>query len=167
MDELTVLMVASSSFAEFLAVVFVVAVTPAVCEELLFRGLVQRNLEAVLPGAWGGIAAGVMFGLFHLNLFALVPLCALGAFFGWLVYRSRSIVPAIIAHLLNNLVAALALFLRWKEDALVLAPGGDPTPGTGLLSVALFGLVFLGATSYVVRVTRPVSAAAAGPVEEA
>jgi membrane protease YdiL (CAAX protease family) len=163
MEELTALMVGASSLPELLAVVLVVAVTPAVCEELLFRGLIQRNLEQVLPGVWGGVGAGVLFGLFHLNLFALLPLCALGAFFGYLVYRSGSIVPAMVAHFVNNLVAVLAVYLRWKEDSLLLDPGGDPTVSTGLLSLALFGLVFLGASSYFVTVTRPPGATEGGP----
>lgn len=105
----------------------------------------------------------MLFGLFHLNLFALLPLCALGAFFGYLVHRSGSIVPAMVAHFVNNLVAVLAVYLRWKEDSLLLDPGGDPTVSTGLLSLALFGLVFLGASSYFVMVTRPPGATEGGP----
>lgn len=155
MEELTSVLVTSHSVPEFLAVVLVVAVAPAVCEEILFRGLIQRNLEAAYAGVRGGVLAGVVFGLFHLNLFALVPLCVLGAYFGYLVYRSGSIVPAVLAHFLNNLVAAVAMYFQWDEDALVLNPAGEATLATGALSVLLFGLVFLGATSYFVRATRP------------
>lgn len=83
------------------------ALTPAICEEVLFRGFIQRQAERSL-GIWGGILfSGIIFGLYHLRLTQAIPLSMLGVFMAWLTWRTRSIWPAILVHFLNNGMAAV------------------------------------------------------------
>lgn len=83
------------------------ALTPAICEEILFRGYIQRQAERSL-GAWGGILfSGIIFGFYHLRLTQAIPLSLLGIFMAWLTWRTRSLWPAILVHLLNNSFAAV------------------------------------------------------------
>ncbi len=83
------------------------ALTPAICEEVLFRGFVQRQAERAL-GAWWGIAfSGIIFGLYHLRLTQAIPLSILGVFMAYVTWRSRSLLPAILIHLANNSFAAV------------------------------------------------------------
>jgi len=83
------------------------ALTPAICEEVLFRGFVQRQAERKL-GIWGGIAfSGIIFGLYHLRVTQAVPLSLLGIFLAYITWRSRSLIPAMIVHLANNSFAAI------------------------------------------------------------
>lgn len=84
-----------------------IALTPAVCEELLFRGYVQRQAERSLGVAGGIVLTGVLFGLFHLRLTQLLPLATLGCYLAWLTWRTRSLWPAVAVHLLNNGAAVL------------------------------------------------------------
>jgi hypothetical protein len=56
------------------------------------------------------MANGLLFGLFHLSPWRLLPTALLGTALAWLAWRSRSIVPAVVAHLLNN--TALVLLAR-------------------------------------------------------
>ncbi|MDA0378376.1 MAG: CPBP family intramembrane metalloprotease [Bacteroidetes bacterium] len=87
--------------------VSMLALTPAICEEVLFRGFIQRQAERSL-GAWGGILfSGIIFGLYHLRLTQAIPLSMLGIFMAWLTWRTRSIWPAILVHFLNNGLAAV------------------------------------------------------------
>ncbi|MGH7494553.1 MAG: CPBP family glutamic-type intramembrane protease [bacterium] len=97
------------SFSEFLLLVFVVAVTPAICEEFFFRGYVQRTLERTIHGksAW---LVGVFFGLFHLQPLGLISLVLLGVIFGYFFYRSRSLLPSIVAHFTNNFIAIWLMY---------------------------------------------------------
>lgn len=93
---------------------FVLAVTPALCEELLFRGYVQRQAERAM-GIWGGILfTGVVFGLYHLRLTQVLPLALLGVYLAYLTWRTGSLWPAIAVHFLNN-GAALA-FAEYAEQ---------------------------------------------------
>jgi len=139
---------------EFVFVVVTVALVPAVCEEVLFRGLIQGTLERGVGGIRAAVVAGVIFGAYHLNPFSLVPLVVLGVYFGYMVYRSGSLGVAISAHFFNNFVACLALYLNVNDDFIALAPTGNWTWPVLLGNFALFALVFLAATYYFMMITR-------------
>ena len=153
-DQTYRVLVTAKSPLEFFFVVITVALVPAVCEELLFRGLVQGALERAVGGIRAAVVAGVIFGAYHLNPFSLVPLVVLGVFFGYLVYRSGNITVSISAHFFNNFVACVALYLNVNDDFIALAPSGAWSWPVLLANFALFGLVFVAATYYFVMITR-------------
>lgn len=101
----------SYSRQELVWLVVVVCITPALCEETLFRGYVQRTLERTM-GIKSLFITGVMFGLFHMQPLNLISLALLGILIGYFSYRSKSILPAIAAHGTNNLLAVLSLYKR-------------------------------------------------------
>lgn len=82
--------------------VFHIGIVPAICEEIMYRGYVQRALEK----SWGIIAAilisGALFGAYHLQISNFIPLATLGVFLAYLTYVSDSLVPAMVAHFVNN-----------------------------------------------------------------
>ena len=149
------ILVGAESVPEFVFVVLIVAVVPALAEEFLFRGIVQRSMEETVGGLRGAILAGVIFGAFHMNPFSLVPLVALGIFFGYLVFRSRNITLAVAAHFFNNFIACTATYLKLRDDFVVLAP--DQTASLSLVAVntSFFGIVFLVSLLYFKRLTQP------------
>jgi membrane protease YdiL (CAAX protease family) len=82
----------------------VVAVAAPVFEEALLRGVVLGALRARF-GVWPAIAASaVAFALLHASPWSFLPLTVLGVALGWLAVRSRSLWPAIAAHVLYNVV---------------------------------------------------------------
>lgn len=152
LEETERVLVQANGPGEFLFVLLVVAVVPAVSEELLFRGLVQRNLEAA--GGWRGpVITGIIFGLYHFNPFTLVPLVALGVYFGFIVYRSGNITLSMSAHFFNNFIACSATYLRLDDNFVALAPGSAPTLKLAASNFAVFTLVFVAATLYFVKST--------------
>ena len=84
-----------------------IAVIPAICEEILFRGYILRSFEK----SWGIITAilvsGLFFGLFHLQAGNLIPLSTLGVVLATMTWLSGSIWPAIFAHFINNGMAVI------------------------------------------------------------
>jgi membrane protease YdiL (CAAX protease family) len=154
-DQTYRVLVTAKTPLEFLFVVITVALVPAVSEELLFRGLIQGTLARAAGGLRAAIVAGVIFGAYHLNPFSLIPLMVLGAYFGFMVYRSGSLPVAISAHFFNNFVACVALYLNVNDDFIALAPTSDWTWPILLGNFALFALVFVAATYYFVQITRP------------
>lgn len=84
-----------------------IALVPAICEEILFRGYILRAFEK----SWGPIAAvfvsGLIFGLFHIQLGNVFPLATLGIILALMTWLSGTIWPAIIAHFINNGAAVL------------------------------------------------------------
>lgn len=85
-----------------------IALVPAICEEVLFRGYVLRSFEK----SWGIITAvvisGIVFGLFHIQLGNALPLATLGIILALMTWFSGSIWPAVAAHFLNNGAAVVA-----------------------------------------------------------
>lgn len=95
------------SLSQLLFLLFVAAVSPAICEEVLFRGAILSGLRQRL-GAWPAIVlVGVLFGLFHLDVFRIPPIAVLGVVLTYLTVRTGSIYAAMIVHLMNNGFAIL------------------------------------------------------------
>ncbi len=77
-----------------------------VCEEILFRGFLQSGLIRLMESAPKGIVASAfLFAGFHLDPWRFVATLVLGLWLGFLAYRTRSLLPPIIAHAANNLLA--------------------------------------------------------------
>ncbi|MDE6620785.1 MAG: ABC transporter permease [Lachnospiraceae bacterium] len=89
------------------AVLFVIALTPAVCEELLFRGLVFHAVKAKHRVATACIVTAALFGCFHLSLVKFVPTGLLGLILCLVVWRTGSIYPAMLMHCINNALSVV------------------------------------------------------------
>jgi len=79
-----------------------IGIVPSLFEEVMFRGYIMRALEKS-----GGIIAailisGFLFGAYHVQPANLIPLSMLGILFAYVTYVSNSLIPAMVAHLLNN-----------------------------------------------------------------
>lgn len=121
----------------------VIALTPALCEELLFRGYFQRQVERGRGVVAGVLASGIVFGLYHLRLSQAIPLSVLGLYLAYLTWRTASLWPAIVVHFLNNglAVVASAVLARREGGAQALEEVAVPWWGV-LLGLAVAGLCF-------------------------
>ncbi len=95
------------------------ALVPALCEEIAFRGFVLRGLHHGFRPRNAVLLSSFFFALFHMNVFLFAPTFALGVVLGLLTVRSKSLLPAICFHLLHNSVLiALIPLSRYSEDRL-------------------------------------------------
>lgn len=85
----------------------IIAVSPAICEEVLFRGVITSGFRRVLP-AWTTILlVGLLFGLFHLSIYRVVLTGLSGVLFTYFVVRSGSIFLPMLGHFILNGLAIL------------------------------------------------------------
>jgi sodium transport system permease protein len=103
-EELRKSMLSSDGGRGYAATLVLMAISPAVCEEALFRGPVLLGLRARMGPAAAIVLTGVLFGLFHVDLYRLVPATVLGIMLGYLAHQSGSIVPSMLAHFCNNAI---------------------------------------------------------------
>jgi membrane protease YdiL (CAAX protease family) len=96
------------SFRELATLLFLIAVSAGVCEETLFRGVIQSGLRTRLSTAGAILVTGILFGCFHVNLGTILPAALLGIANGYVVARGRSIFPGMLMHALNNAIPVLA-----------------------------------------------------------
>jgi sodium transport system permease protein len=94
-----------------------VAVLPAICEELAFRGMLLNGLRRKLRPAALIIAVGVIFGLFHVTLYRLAPTAALGMVLTAIALMTGSIFPGMVLHAGNNALGVLGASLFNPEVA--------------------------------------------------
>jgi sodium transport system permease protein len=94
-----------------------IAVLPAICEELAFRGMLLSGLRGRLRPAGLIIGIGVIFGLFHVTLYRLVPTAALGMVLTAIALMTGSIFPGMLLHAGNNALGVLGGSLLNPEVA--------------------------------------------------
>jgi membrane protease YdiL (CAAX protease family) len=93
------------SVTQFITNIIVMAILPAIGEELLFRGVFQRLLtEWTRSIHWGVIIAALLFSFFHFEFYGFLPRFLLGVFFGYLFAWTSSIWVPILAHFTNNFI---------------------------------------------------------------
>lgn len=82
-----------------------IALLPAIAEEILFRGVLARSLATHWKPAVAIALSSAVFGIYHVLPPQVVATFLLGCLLALLTLRSRSILPSMIAHLLNNTIA--------------------------------------------------------------
>ncbi len=138
LEQTTLSLVTAGNAEEFIFVVFVIAVTPAVCEEFLFRGLVLKNFEMITLSRNAILLTGLIFALFHFHPFNLIPLIIVGCYLTFIVYYSGSIFTAVISHFIFNFTSAYSVYLFGKDNFI------EPEiSGMQLIQFGLLGLISL------------------------
>lgn len=88
---------------EFVAMALVLTLFPALVEESIFRGLVQKSLDQ-LPPLFAIALSALSFGVFHLDLAQGVATCILGLGFGYIAHTTGSLLGSMVAHGVYNLI---------------------------------------------------------------
>lgn len=110
-----------------------VAVLPGLCEELLCRGTLLSGLRAGIGPIGGAVVSAFLFAVLHLSPWRFAPQLALGILLAVLVYRTRSVLPAMVIHIGHN--ATLVLIELY---------GGKDVPAAPVLG-AFAGMSLIGA----------------------
>jgi membrane protease YdiL (CAAX protease family) len=100
----------SESYLDVLVNVLIIAFIPALCEEICFRGALQRIMIHITKNAWTGIIiTSILFSAFHFQFQGFLPRMFLGVFLGAVYWYSGSIWPSILAHFVYNGVQVVAV----------------------------------------------------------
>ncbi len=140
-------LVSADNIWALLVNLFMIAIIPAVGEELVFRGLIQRHLTDLFRnGHVAIILASVIFSLAHFQFYSFLPRFFLGMILGYAFYYGRSIWYPMIAHLVNNTLGVLFYyFYMGHETGESLEDIGtlDLMPVTALMSLVLVTVLMI------------------------
>jgi membrane protease YdiL (CAAX protease family) len=104
------------SVSEFVFGMVIFALIPAIGEELVFRGVVQKQLIRWFSNPHVGIwVTAIIFGAIHLQFYGMLPRTLLGALLGYLYWWSGNIWVPIVGHFMNNGFTVLLMYLLQRK----------------------------------------------------
>lgn len=118
------------------------SIAAPICEEVLFRGLIQGSYEAGRSAKKAIVIAGLMFAFYHMQLQGLLALLPVAFLLGYVAWRTRSLYASILVHFANNSMASLLIIVYALSPRTVLPFPSLPAAGIGLLLI-LIGLFLL------------------------
>lgn len=100
------------NMGDLLLGLLVIAVAPAIFEEVLFRAGLQRVLVGLTKNAAVGIIiSSILFSAIHASYFGFLPRVALGVVLGLIYYLTSNLWLAILMHFLNNAVVVIQIYV--------------------------------------------------------
>ncbi len=138
----------------FIFSIVVIAIVPAIGEELLFRGVIQRQILRISGNVHIAVwLAAIFFSAFHFQFLGFVPRMLLGALFGYLFVYSGNLVYSIIAHFVNNGFTLLMIYLHQND---MVSYDIENTETVPLESVGIFAIVGAVLFVYFYRQMNPI-----------
>jgi sodium transport system permease protein len=109
--------------------VFLMGLTPGICEEHFFRGFLQQGV--LRSKKWAAlIIVGLVFGAYHTPLFNQPVIMLMGVVLAYVACESKSIWPGVLFHFLHNSAQVLTSAATWRFTEMPKA--GEPLPGVPL-----------------------------------
>jgi membrane protease YdiL (CAAX protease family) len=138
---LTNLLTTFPSIKDLGIALLVMAVLPAIGEELLFRGILQRLLyQATQHMHLAIVVSAFIFSAIHLQFYGFLPRFLLGVLFGYIYWWTKDLSLAILGHFFNNAFTLTMLFLQ-QSGWMAYHPESTQTPSPGI--ILLFSLTTL------------------------
>ncbi len=133
----------ANNFFDGIIIVLVVAFSPAICEEVMFRGFIQTSFHLKYRPFLAILITSVFFAVFHLNPYGTLSLILLSMYLGYAVYKTDSILTGVVIHFINNLFAVVAVFV-FGTNELISSTGNSAEPlNSILLRLSYFGILAL------------------------
>lgn len=140
-----------NSLYDAVIVIIAVSIVPAVCEEAMFRGFIQRSFELKYKPFLAAFITSIFFGVYHFNPYAIVGLIALGFYFGYAAYKSNSILVPVVLHFINNF-SAVILYMIFGDEELIqnkAIPQSELT--SSLINFGYQLIIFIGIIVVIIR----------------
>lgn len=113
---------------DYLMSLLIIALLPAMFEEMLFRGSLQPIIINICRNAFAGILiTSILFSALHGSYYGFLPRLALGIILGYIYYYSKNIWLNMLMHFLNNAVGVTQLYLISRKGSLTAQSMGDDT----------------------------------------
>lgn len=135
----------------FVLLVLVIAVMPAIGEELLFRGLVFGSMRHKYKVGWAIFFSALLFGAYHTNLVKLIPTGLLGACFAYIVYKSGSIFISMFLHFTNNFLSVIAMKYPETMEKVLPFMVKEELSIIELMIMLVLGIVFAAAGLFLIN----------------
>ena len=143
LKDTTLRMLGSSSIPQLISNLIVIALIPAIGEELTFRGVIQQGLAKYLKNEHVAVwLAATIFSAIHVQFFGFFPRLLLGVLLGYIFLYGRSLIASIFCHFMNNAIIIVYAHVSDPETALASETSLNMTHGTIAASALLLVVTF-------------------------
>ena len=127
---------------------FMIGILPAVGEELMFRGVIQRLFSSWTKSVhWGIWITAILFSAMHMQFYGFLPRMMLGVLFGYLFVWSGSLLLPIFCHLIYNGAGVMLAYLwgveEFSEQEGSIGSTSDDSLLTMASTLAVAGLLYV------------------------
>lgn len=151
--ELTKYLTDFQTIPEFLMGLLVIGVLAGIGEEMFFRGVLQPKMRLYTGSAHAGVwLTAIIFSAIHLQFYGFLPRVFLGAVFGYLYLFSGSLIYPILAHILNNSITIIMVYMA-NEGIIEFDMESTDTVSYPAAMIGLLGL--LAGIYYFKKINRP------------
>tara|TARA_A100001015_G_scaffold39585_2_gene43478 strand:- start:11179 stop:12096 length:918 start_codon:yes stop_codon:yes gene_type:complete len=104
------------SLLDLIQMIFIIGITASICEEFLFRGVIQNLLIEKLNSVhYSILISAIIFSIFHLQFSAILPRFILGIIIGYVYLNYKNLIHPILLHFFYNSTLVILSFLGQKE----------------------------------------------------
>jgi hypothetical protein len=146
LEKITIFLVSFENNWEFLFGILSIALIPGICEEYLFRGVLQKNFYLISKNIHIAVwLSAFFFSALHLQFYGFFPRMLLGVLFGYIYYWSGSILYPMIAHIFNNFFSLTIFYFSQKgllNENFEVSINSSPKIPMGLIIIS--AVLFIG-----------------------
>ena len=146
LEKITIFLVSFENNWEFLFGILSIALIPGICEEYLFRGVLQKNFYLISKNIHIAVwLSALFFSALHLQFYGFFPRMLLGVLFGYIYYWSGSILYPMIAHIFNNFFSLTIFYFSQKgllNENFEVSINSSPNIPIGLIIIS--AVLFIG-----------------------
>ena len=128
---------------DYIMSLIIIALLPAIFEEMLFRGCLQPVMINITKNVFAGILiTGILFSALHGSFYGFLPRLALGLILGYIFYFSKNLWLSIIFHFFNNALGITQMYALSRKGLLTQNAMNDDTLPLYYGLIALVALYF-------------------------
>ena len=146
LEKITIFLVSFENNWEFLFGILSIALIPGICEEYLFRGVLQKNFYLISKNIHIAVwISALFFSALHLQFYGFFPRMLLGVLFGYIYYWSGNILYPMIAHIFNNFFSLTIFYFSQKgllNENFEVSINSSPNIPIGLIIIS--AVLFIG-----------------------
>lgn len=146
LEKITMFLVSFENNWEFLFGILSIALIPGICEEYLFRGVLQKNFYLISKNIHIAVwLSAFFFSALHLQFYGFFPRMLLGVLFGYIYYWSGNILYPMIAHIFNNFFSLTIFYFSQKgllNENFEVSINSSPNIPIGLIIIS--AVLFIG-----------------------
>ncbi|MDE6023978.1 MAG: ABC transporter permease [Lachnospiraceae bacterium] len=147
---------ASESMAQivgdsFPLAIIIIALAPAICEELMFRGYVLGAMSGKYKQKNAIIVSAVIFGVYHMSVSKFFTTALIGGLICYVAVKSQSILPGMLMHFVNNALSVVIMFYPDEAARIFLVFEKERLAVSDVMIMLGFGMAFVALGVYIIK----------------